>query len=130
MSTAHWQPQDYRNSWALALRELLAAEVVDSCLVTSITEPAMSNFISCWPLYRRGEKVHVQEALIFLDVLEVPFDEHRPWLSVRPRRTVSEDGLAISEWVTSVGDVREFARTLGTAEGGEVDDGLREDLRG
>ncbi|MBV6702721.1 hypothetical protein KV557_37440 [Kitasatospora aureofaciens] len=108
MDLSFWSVGDYRQSWARALQALDATEVCDSCLVTSITEPESSNFIFCWPLYRRGEDVFVQNSLIFLDELEIKFNPEEPWLSVGARQTVNEDGIRISEWKTSISEVRRF----------------------
>ncbi|MGW6534080.1 hypothetical protein [Streptomyces venezuelae] len=81
---------------------------VDSCLVTSITDPATADFVFCWPLYRRGTDVYVQNAVVFLGELADAFRPTEPWLSVEPRGTVDEDGNEISEWRTTIDEVRAF----------------------
>jgi hypothetical protein len=107
-SLTFWNPDDYRASWRSALSVLAAAETATSCLVSSITDPATSNFVFCWPLYRDGDDVYVQRSLIFLDELPGEFDPTRPWLFVQPRSTVDEDGNHISEWHTDMAAIRQF----------------------
>ncbi|WP_282704300.1 hypothetical protein [Streptomyces sp. CC219B] len=108
MDLSFWSVDEYRRSWEGALRKLEGSEKEISCLIASITDPAASNFISCWPMYRDGDMIHVQNSLIFLDELDEPFDPQEPWRYVEPHREVDEDGNRISEWVTSVSEVRQF----------------------
>jgi hypothetical protein len=110
MALSFWDANEYRRSWGRALRRLEDREVVDSCLVSSITEPKSANFIFCWPVYRRNEEVFVQNSIIFLDELEGRFDAEEPWLFINPRRTVNDDGDLISEWATTISEVRRFVR--------------------
>lgn len=113
MDLSFWTVDEYRRSWHAALRRLDHAEVVDSCLVASTTDPATANWILCRPLYRRGERVFVQNSLVFLDQLDHEFSADEPWLSISPRRTVNEDGERISEWATTMSAVRRFASVSG-----------------
>jgi hypothetical protein len=107
-SLTFWSANDYRKSWRRSFEVLDGDDPSTSCLVTSITEPEASNFIFCWPLYRAGETVFVQNSIIFLEELTEPFDAAAPWKSVRPRETVNEDGLPISEWCTTMMALRRF----------------------
>ncbi|WP_226963066.1 hypothetical protein [Streptomyces mimosae] len=107
-SLSFWSADDYRRSWRSAFVALADDSAATSCLVTSITDPANSNFIFCWPLYRSGETVFVQNSLIFLEELTSPFDPAEPWHSVLPRETVSEEGRPISEWATTMSALGAF----------------------
>ncbi|MFI1680952.1 hypothetical protein [Streptomyces sp. NPDC020607] len=112
MDLSYWSADDYRDSWTRALRRLdTERDEIDSCLVTSISNPATANFVFCWPLYRRGTDVYVQNAVIFLGELAEEFRPTEPWLSVEPRGTVDEDGNEISEWRTTIDAVRTFLST-------------------
>jgi hypothetical protein len=104
-----WGVADYRASWAAGLRRTLDGAAV-SCLATSVTDPAVSNFVEVWPLYRaeEGDVVYVQNRLLFLDQLPGAFDPAAPWASVSPRTTVTEDGDQISEWHLSLAVLQEF----------------------
>lgn len=108
MSLGLWSEADYRESWLHAFKILSERDHSTSCLMTSMTDPATGDFLMCWPLYRNGEVVHVQNSLILLDELESPFDVAEPWASVRPRETVNEDGQEISEWQTSMEALARF----------------------
>lgn len=108
MDLSYWSVEEYGRSWRDSLQVIFDGEESDSCLIASITDPDASNFIFCWPLYRRGEDVIVQNSIIFLDELEGDFNPLEPWSSVRPRLTVDKDGNSISEWRTSVSAVRDF----------------------
>jgi hypothetical protein len=105
-SLTFWGADDYRASWRAAL-SVLEAGSATSCLVSSLTDPATSNFVFCWPLYGDGDDVYVQSSLIFLEELPGTFDVARPWLYVQPRATVDEDGNHISEWRTDVTAIRQ-----------------------
>jgi hypothetical protein len=111
MDLSFWSVNEYRRSWRRALRRVDSYEVVDSCLISSITDPAFANWISCWPLYRRGEDVFVQNSLILLGELDGAFNAKEPWLSINPHRTVNEDGDRISEWATNISEVRKFMQS-------------------
>ena len=103
-----WVPSDCRNSWRRAFGVLDAEPRSASCLMTSMIDPRSSNFLVGWPMYREGEDVYVQNALIFLDDIREVFDPAEPWGWVGARRGTDEDGNKISEWVTSMDDLRGF----------------------
>jgi hypothetical protein len=108
-----WGESDYRASCQLpAASWRRAFEVLDvgdpravACLMTSMTDPVSSNFLVCWPMYREGEDVCVQNAIVLLDEIEGRFDPQVPWGSVGPRRGVDDDGNRVSEWATSMGSL-------------------------
>lgn len=108
MDLSYWNIEEYERSWRDSLQVIFDGEERDSCLVVSITNPESSNFIFCWPLYRRGDDVIVQNSIILLNELERDFSALEPWASVRSRLTVDEDGNSISEWRTSVSAVRKY----------------------
>jgi hypothetical protein len=110
MDLSFWGVHEYRRSWSRALKRLDNQESIDSCLISSITDPVVSNFILCWPIYRRGEDVFVQNSLIFLDEISGQFNAEEPWLHIGPHHTVNEDGVRISEWRTGISEVLRFMR--------------------
>ncbi len=103
-----WREADYRRNWRQAFDVLDAAPHATSCLMTSMTDPSNSNFLSCWPMYREGDNVYIQNAIVFLDEVGKDFDPEEPWRAVGPRQSIDEDGNKISEWTTSMGSLREF----------------------
>ncbi|WEO94959.1 hypothetical protein A6P39_013570 [Streptomyces sp. FXJ1.172] len=110
MDLSYWDVAQYQASWVRALKVLEGADDAVSCLISSITDPANSNFIFCWPLYRSGSVVHVQNSIIFLEEIANEFTAEEPWRFVEPRSTVDEDGHEISEWQTTIDEIREFLR--------------------
>lgn len=112
-----WYESDYRRSWRQAFEVLNANPHATSCLMTSMTDPGNSNLLGCWPMYREGGDVYIQEAMIFLDEIEEDFDPAAPWDSVGPREVIDEDGNKISEWITSMSSLREFFEVSPFADG-------------
>ncbi|WP_245790373.1 hypothetical protein [Streptomyces monashensis] len=110
MDLSYWDVARYQASWVRALKVLEGADDAVSCLISSVTDPANSNFILCWPLYRSGSVVHVQNSIIFLEEIANEFTAEEPWRFVEPRSTVDEDGHEISEWQTTIDEIREFLR--------------------
>lgn len=103
-----WGASEYRRSWRRAFEVLDAGPRSVSCLMTAMTDPRISNFVVCWPMYRDGEDVYIQNAIIFLDEAGESFDPATPWDHVRPRQGRDEDGNKVSEWVTSMDSLRQF----------------------
>jgi hypothetical protein len=54
MDLTYWDVERYQASWVRALKVLERADDAVSCLISSITDPANSNIVFCWPLYRSG----------------------------------------------------------------------------
>ena len=103
-----WSVVEYRRSWRQAFDVLKGAPQSSACFMTSMTDPEISSFLTCWPVYRDGKDVYVQNAIIFLDHLDASFDIGEPWASIQPRRIFDEDGNKVSEWITSMSDLRSF----------------------
>ena len=62
---SYWQPIDYEKHWRDALQRILAGEKT-SCLITSMYDPSLANFIVWWPMYRVGELIFVQNQILSL----------------------------------------------------------------
>ena len=76
--------------------------------MTSMTDPGESNFLVCWPMYRAGEDVYIQQAPILLAETGEDFAPAAPWDHIGPRRATDDDGNQISDWVTSMDSLRKF----------------------
>ncbi|UJW28738.1 hypothetical protein L3Q67_26105 [Saccharothrix sp. AJ9571] len=103
-----WGADDYRRSWRNAFAAIDSASDGIACFLTSVTDPAKSNFVTCWPLYREGDVVYIQNTVLFLENLRDIFDLEYPWRSLDPRATTDEDGNKISEWAADLNDMRAF----------------------
>ena len=103
-----WGEADYRDSWRRAFEVLEGDPRAVSCLMTSMTDPVSSNFLICWPMYREDEDAYVQNAIVLLGEIGGRFGPWVPWGSVEPRRGMDDDENRVSEWVTSMGSLRDF----------------------
>lgn len=106
-SLSYWNVDDYQRHWTQAVMRIVGSSRT-SCLITSMYDPAMANFIFWYPMYRVDNTVYVQNQILFLDSLSSPFDEHDPFSSVS-ERNVSEYGQLISEWAIEVGEMESFS---------------------
>lgn len=93
-----WSKSDYERHWSQASRALDDGSPV--VLITSITDPARSNFFRSWACYPAESELIFQEHILFLEELEKPFDFEKPHSNVRPYESLTEDGEKISEWRT------------------------------
>lgn len=101
-----WSEARYEQQWIEAAKRILTDG--KTALMSSVTEPASTNFVRWWAMYRDGETIVVQEQLCFLDKLTEQFDPEAVERFVSPRETISEDGEKISEWTTTVSAMRAF----------------------
>ena len=105
-SLSYWNAGQYRRHWLKAVTRLVGTETT-SCLITSMFDPAVANFIIWHPMYRQGDVVHIQNQILFLEEQPKPFNERDPFSSVAERQTRSEDG-EVSEWSVSIKDLESF----------------------
>lgn len=106
-SLSFWSVNDYETHWDAAMTRIVAGKAC-SCLVTSMYDPSNANFIRWWPLYPTNGAVYVQSQLLFLDSVYGEFDPDNPFVHIPRRRTHTEEGSPISEWVTSIEEIENF----------------------
>jgi len=102
-----WSLDQYVDHWKQSLARLIEGET-KSCLLTSLSDPAEANFFYWWPMYREGNKIFVQNGVLFLDEAKDSFTPENPYQSIPERETISEDGELISEWEISVNTLRDY----------------------
>lgn len=102
----YWTPAQYAWQWETALRRIIEGRD-RSALITSYVEAAPERFLFWWVLYRENDIVYIQNQMLFFDQLDKAFSVEHPWESVGARETITEEGREISEWTTSIEDVRE-----------------------
>ncbi len=102
-----WDVNDYRRHWCESV-DFLISSGKDSCLITAMHDPNTANFIQWWLLYPRGDKVFIQNQLLFLNRLSSPFDILRPYLQVPSRQVINDEGVPISEWESTLKDFVSF----------------------
>ncbi|QCR35503.1 hypothetical protein [Nissabacter sp. SGAir0207] len=107
---SYWDIKDYKKSWINSLEEGLSNKR-HSALVVSMYEPEKTNFIFTWILYFEGEKVYVQNTVIFLEEYH-DFSPENINNFIETRTTHDEDGMKISEWCTDIKSVLVFLNSL------------------
>jgi CdiI N-terminal domain len=110
-SLSSWTREQYDRHWNTALERLIDG-ADRSALITSYIEPPTeagpNDFLVWWPLYRDGDTVYVQNHLLFFGKLKAQFLLERSWESLSDRQVMNDEGQKISEWVTTVQDIRNF----------------------
>jgi hypothetical protein len=104
---AFWSACDYQIQWNQALKRILGHST-QSCLITSLTDPETTNFITWWPIYRVDDILYFQNQVLFLADLADPFNPDDPYKHIPSRKTRTEEGNRISEWSLSVDEVKCF----------------------
>jgi len=110
-SLAFWTRNEYELHWKRALERLIAGAERSALITDYVPPPARvssEDYLVWWPLYRDGDTIYVQNHLLFFGQLSRPFSPDRPCNSVRDRQVVNEDGQKISEWATTIGDIKQF----------------------
>lgn len=104
-----WSPFDYERQW-LEGTVRVAAKGSASCLITSLTDPSHAEFVRWWLLYPQGDLVVLQEGLLLLKSLVVPFSTTSPYDSIPEHQSLTDDGRPISEWRLPRTAIADFAR--------------------
>jgi len=110
-SLYEWSKESYESQWRHAIKTLLLGND-KAALITTYGSPDNATHLEWWPMYVAGGSVFLQDHLLFYDRLPKPFSVENAFSFVRDRRTVDEDGTAISEWMVNFSDVKEFARSF------------------
>jgi CdiI N-terminal domain len=63
-----WSIQDYERQWKHGLKRLFDHDT--SCLIVAVNDPKCRKFIEWWPLYKIGNKIHIQNHIIIDDLYE------------------------------------------------------------
>ncbi|MFI7607423.1 hypothetical protein ACIBTV_20075 [Micromonospora sp. NPDC049366] len=115
--TSEWDEAAYRASWRSELQRILDG-ADRAVLLTLVVDPLSANWLRGYVLYRLGNEIRIQERLFFANELDHEIDLANPSRSVPTYESVNEDGVRISEWVTSLGELRDFFEIeYGVAEG-------------
>ena len=109
-----WSLADYKRQWQEGLKRIIGPNppFETSCLVTEMRVPENSGFATIWPLYRNGDRVHVQNKLIVFDGMTHSFSPSTVYVDIGPRKTKSDEGDAISEWTLLTEDLGNFLNEI------------------
>jgi hypothetical protein len=106
-SLTYWNADNYQRHWRQAVARIIQSSTT-SCLISSMYNPTNANFIVWYPMYRVGDTVFIQNQILFLDELPLPFNENDPFSSIPERRTISDGGELLSEWSVPLEDLKTF----------------------
>jgi CdiI N-terminal domain len=101
-----WAAGDYAAQW-LEAAERLVAGAPAVVFMTHMAHPA-ADYHMGWPAWCEGDRVLVQERLFLAEQLGGPFDVEHPEVHLGPRQEVSDEGLPISQWTVTRGDIAAF----------------------
>lgn len=109
-----WTEADYQRQWAEGARRL-----IDGASESAFVEAAGRLW---WTAWREGDVVYVQQQLILADPAMSPAwsagPGNLPYDLVGRRSSETDDGQAVSTWVLTVADLREFiARVTSSGRG-------------
>ncbi|WP_140419990.1 hypothetical protein [Achromobacter denitrificans] len=107
----YWSKDDYLRSWKQSLAEGLQ-NGRHSALLTSMRDPGVSNFLFYWVVFIEGEDAYIQNSVLFLDELSVPFVPDNVNIYIPERAEINEDGMIISQWKVGVSSIVDFYHTL------------------
>jgi hypothetical protein len=104
-----WSVDEYRRQWRSALKEIIEGVGKSQSALITLAGDVQSNIsITCWPLYRDGDVVYVQNRFLFADDLPRSFkvEDIRDYIGERTK--YSDEGDQISEWKVPLGDIQAF----------------------
>jgi hypothetical protein len=103
----YWDGQRYVRQWRAALRRLIDGES-KSALVTSVRDPKVANFLFWWVAFLDGNEIVIQNHVLFLEELTVPFDVNNLYAYVPEMAPVEPGEPPPSEWRTNVREIEKF----------------------
>lgn len=101
-----WTINDYESQWREGIARLAAGHS-SSALVTSYTGPHGAVHWM-WPMWREGKQVVFHEQLVPGDAVATSDITGSFYAAVGERRTHSDDGEPVSEWLVPFADVLAF----------------------
>jgi len=105
-----WSADDYRAQWKVGLSRMCDGAAT-SCILTSVSNPEMTNYFQTWPIYRFESEVIFQNRLFMLDEVGEPFLFSRLYDVILPYSAVNEEGAALSQWKIPLRAIQEFLVT-------------------
>jgi CdiI N-terminal domain len=108
-----WPIQKYVSQWKEAIDSISDGTTgKKSALITQIYDPEDAEYVNCWPIYRDGETVFVQNRLLFKKDLDEGFNPENIERYIDKRESIDEDGNEISEWKTTISELQQWQKEL------------------
>lgn len=105
----HWNIKQYQESWVETIKQGLK-KGDHSVLAVSMYNPETVNFIFSWVLYYKKTQVIIQNKMIFAG--EIQDFSIRKLNEYAGKYEAYSDGEKVSEWYTTVDEVRVFLEYL------------------
>jgi hypothetical protein len=102
-----WNKNDYRAHWLRELKSLVSGRS-KAVLIVDYNNPTQSSSLEIWKLYSNGEWVCVQNQLFWGNTLPSAIEVSEIAALAGERKTVTEDGVQISEWIVSLREIEIF----------------------
>jgi hypothetical protein len=101
----YWTIADYKRQWQEGLERIKTHDT--SCLVASVQNPYLAPLINWWPLYKKGDKIFIQNELIVSEdykkyIGDNIFSPETCYNFIQPFITQDDDGTLFSTWEVDV----------------------------
>lgn len=107
-SLVFWNKEAYLSQWKKSLKQFVNEDLNSTYLLTDVSNPDYANFFFWWILYKDGALVRVQEAILFTSDLNENYDLLDLYEYIPSYESHTEDGVEISEWTTSLYNLKTF----------------------
>lgn len=105
-----WMLDDYNQQWKTAVTRIIKGAIKDY-FMASMRDPEKSDFVSVYAMYREEERVYVQNQIIICSGNEEIIRSGDLSSLVNDREIETDDGERISEWETSIEDLKRFVES-------------------
>jgi len=106
-----WSINEYISQWKCAVEDI-ANGASKGFLMAAMRNPDISDFLSVYTLYREADEVFVQNQIVLCNGNEEYIRRGDFIQLIEDRETETEDGEKISEWRTTVGQLKYFLEQL------------------
>ena len=108
MSLDIWSVDDYKKQWQEGFERIKTYN--NSVLITDITNQNSKTLIQWWVLYKEDNKIFIHNEMLGGKDFEKrlkkePFNKETYYNFIDPRKTFTEEGHKISEWVIDLNDL-------------------------
>jgi hypothetical protein len=107
----YWSSVEYEAQWKEAVCRIISGASIDA-LITDMHDLKTAHHLVSWPMYREGNRVFIQNRLLFLNDLGRPSQLEHAIAKLGERKAVNHVDAQISEWSATVNDLEVFIDRL------------------
>lgn len=104
-----WSASNYRQQWQAGLQRIFTTD--RSCLITSMRNLTISDYIDCWMLYRFDDEVVFQNHIFLATQINGVISGDTVYNFIPEREITTAEGQKISEWKVALCDIKMFLGT-------------------